>query len=107
MAPEIDIHKAKQLLDAGQATFVDVRDPGSYSAAHIPGARHLTDQNVMQFVEGADRQRPVVVYCYHGNSSRGGAAFLQSKGFAEVYSMSGGFEAWRRVYPNEGGSGSK
>ena len=34
------------------------------------------------------------MYCYHGNSSLGGAAHLLSKGFEEVYSMSGGFAAW-------------
>lgn len=99
--PEIDIHAAKKRLDEGGVTFVDVRDPSSYQAAHIPGAVHVNDHNVREFVETADKTRPVVVYCYHGNSSMGGTAYFLQQGFKEVASMSGGFEAWRPVYPHE------
>ena len=42
--------------------FVDIRDPGSYRAAHIPGAVHLHDGNVQQFIESADKDREVIVY---------------------------------------------
>jgi thiosulfate sulfurtransferase len=98
--PEIAIATAKLKLDEQQCLFVDVRDPGSYRAAHIPGAVHLHDGNVRQFIEGADKQREVIVYCYHGNSSLGAAAYFLQNGFKNVASMSGGFEAWRQVYPS-------
>lgn len=101
--PEIDIRGAKKRLDEGGVTFVDVRDPGSYRAARIPGAIHVNDHNVREFVEAADKARPVIVYCYHGNSSLGGAAYFLRNGFREVVSMAGGFEAWRPVYPHEKG----
>ena len=38
---------------------------------------------------------PVLVYCYHGISSQNAAAFLIERGFETVYSLDGGFEAWR------------
>ncbi len=96
--PEIDIHGAKQLLDTEAATFVDIRDPDSHAEASIRGAEHLTDQNVQRFIETTDKARPLVVYCYHGNSSQQAVAWLQSQGFAEVFSLRGGFEAWRQAY---------
>ena len=93
---EISPEKAKELLASG-ATFVDVRDPASYEAAHIPGAISLNDSNVEKFVSQSEKNKPVVVYCYHGHTSLGGAAYLMDQGFKEVYSLTGGFESWRQT----------
>jgi thiosulfate sulfurtransferase len=38
-----------------------------------------------------------VVYCYHGQTSQGAAAYLLDQGFREVYSVIGGFERWRQI----------
>ena len=92
---EIGFERAQELLASGCA-FVDVRDAASYESAHIPGALHLTDANVETFIAAADKAKPVVVYCYHGHSSLGGAAYLMEQGFAKDYSLDGGFESWRR-----------
>ena len=99
--PQIQIHDAKQKLDQKESLFVDIRDPGSYGQAHIPGAIHLHDGNVQEFLQNTDKDKAVVVYCYHGNSSLGATAFLLENGFKNVASMSGGFEAWRPVYEHE------
>lgn len=101
--PQIQIHDAKQKFDQKESLFVDIRDPGSYGQAHIPGAIHLNDGNVQQFLQNTDKEKTVVVYCYHGNSSLGATAFLLENGFKNVTSMSGGFEAWRQVYEHEAG----
>jgi thiosulfate sulfurtransferase len=42
---------------------------------------------------------PVIVCCYHGVSSQQAAQFLIHQGFENVYSMDGGFEAWRKELP--------
>jgi thiosulfate sulfurtransferase len=99
--PQIQIHEAKRKLDQRESVFVDIRDPGSYQAAHIPGALHFHDGNVQEFIQNTDKETPVVVYCYHGNSSLGATAYLIESGFKNVASMSGGFEAWRQVYEHE------
>ena len=77
-----------------EVTVVDVRDPGSYRRSHIPGALSVLDHNVGEFVASADKSRCVVVVCYHGNSSLGGAAYFLQSGFVEVYSMAGGMADW-------------
>ena len=99
--PQIQIQEAKKKFDQKECTFVDIRDPGSYRSAHIPGAVHLHDGNVQEFVQETDKDKPMIVYCYHGNSSLGATAYLLENGFKDVCSMSGGFEAWRQVYEHE------
>lgn len=92
--PEIDVASAQTLLKTKDATFLDVRDPGAFHANRIPGALWLHDGNVADFVKNADKTRPVVIYCYRGNSSQGGASYLLEQGFKQVQSLSGGFDAW-------------
>jgi thiosulfate sulfurtransferase len=94
---EISVGEARKKLELGQVVFVDVRDPGSFQAAHVPGALLLSDANVQEFVEKTDKAKPVVVYCYHGHTSQGAAAYLMDQGFKEVYSVMGGFEEWRQT----------
>jgi thiosulfate sulfurtransferase len=99
--PEVDPDTAASHLQAGDALFMDVRDSGSFEASHIPGAVHVGDDTIHEFLEQTDKQQKIVVYCYHGNMSLGGAAYLIEHGFEDVCSMSGGFEAWRGRHPEE------
>ncbi len=99
--PQIQIHEAKKKFDEKSSLFVDIRDPGSYQQAHIPGAIHLNDGNVQEFLQNTAKDCDVVVYCYHGNSSMGAAGYFLENGFTNVASMMGGFEAWRQVYEHE------
>jgi thiosulfate sulfurtransferase len=94
---QISVEEAGEMLKAGKALFVDVRDPNSFAAAHVPGALHLNDDNIQDFVAKTDKSKPVVCYCYHGNTSQGAAAYLIDQGFQEVYSVMGGFEEWRQT----------
>lgn len=103
--PEIDVDAAAELLRRGEAVFLDVRDPASFAQAHVPGAVHATDATIEAFLADTARDAKIVVYCYHGNSSLGGAAFLMQKGFSDVASMSGGFEGWRGRHPQEPSAG--
>jgi len=93
---EITVEKARELINSG-AVVVDVRDPASFEAAHVPNAHYLSDANIEKFVANTDKSKPIVVYCYHGHTSLGGAAYLMDQGFKEVYSLIGGFERWRQV----------
>lgn len=91
--------QAQQLREQG-AALVDIRDPQSYQQAHIADAVHLDNDTLAAYIAGADKQTPLIVYCYHGNSSQPAAAYLASVGFNRVYSLDGGFELWRQHYPD-------
>ncbi|PAV48580.1 thiosulfate sulfurtransferase GlpE [Pseudomonas sp. HAR-UPW-AIA-41] len=96
IAPE----QARPLLQQG-AQLVDIRDPQSFAAGHMIGAVHLDNHSLPDFIAGADFDKPLVVVCYHGNSSQSAAAYLAHQGFSEVYSLDGGFELWRSLYPQD------
>ena len=90
----ITVTQAKEKLADGDAVFIDIRDPRAYATAHVPGATQISDTNVEAFVASTDKSMTYIVYCYHGITSQGGAAFFQERGFEDVYSMEGGFCAW-------------
>ncbi|QRY81061.1 thiosulfate sulfurtransferase GlpE [Pseudomonas sp. PDNC002] len=100
IAPDL----AQQLRESG-AQVVDIRDPQSYAMGHISGSRHIDNYSVADFIREADMDAPLVVVCYHGNSSQSAAAYFVQQGFSEVYSLDGGFELWRSVYPADTSAG--
>ncbi|WXL26424.1 thiosulfate sulfurtransferase GlpE [Ectopseudomonas mendocina] len=94
-----------QALRLDGAVVVDIRDPQSYAMSHITGSKHLDNHSLHDFITHADLDAPLIVACYHGNSSQSAAAYLISQGFTDVYSLDGGFELWRTTYPNDTESG--
>lgn len=95
----ISVDTAQQRLAAGEALLVDIRDPQSFEAGHAKGAFHLTNSTLNSFMQQADFAKPVLVMCYHGNSSKGAAQYLIEQGFEQAYSIDGGFDAWRAAFP--------
>lgn len=87
-----------ELQQTKEVAVVDIRDEASFNAGHIEGAYHLTNASLADFMQQTDFEQPVVVVCYHGVSSQGAAQYIAEQGYDEVYSMDGGFEAWRRQF---------
>ena len=100
----IPAHEAHALREQG-AVVVDIRDPQTFESGHITDSLHLDNHSLVDFIANADLDKPLVVVCYHGNSSQSAAAYLAGQGFSEVYSMDGGFELWRATYPDETAKG--
>ncbi|WP_299178326.1 thiosulfate sulfurtransferase GlpE [uncultured Neptuniibacter sp.] len=94
----IDTQQAAELIREG-AAVTDIRDAQSYAQGHIQGASNLNNENLHQFITDADMDKPLLVCCYHGISSQSAAQFLIEQGFDDVYSINGGFEAWRVEQP--------
>ncbi len=93
----IGVEEARNLISASTdkpVQIVDIRDDASFAAGHIETATHLHGSNVQEFVDDADPEAPLLVYCYHGNMSQSAAAYFADQGFAEAYSLDGGYEAW-------------
>ena len=90
---------AKTMLGDENTVIVDIRDLQSYQQSHITGAKALNNDNVQEFIASTGADQPIIVCCYHGNSSQQAAAFLTEQGFASVYSLEGGFEYWRQFAP--------
>ncbi|MGB6975897.1 MAG: thiosulfate sulfurtransferase GlpE [Gammaproteobacteria bacterium] len=97
MFTRISLAEAQELLKNTDLYLLDVRDKEAYEARHITSAQHITRDNLALFSATADKNRPVLVYCYHGNSSQNVAHYLANQGFVDVFSLEGGFETWRKL----------
>lgn len=91
---QISVSEAKARLQEEKAVFLDIRDPNSYEQGHIPGAIPINQVNLESFLQSADKNKTTIVYCYHGISSQGAAGFFEERGFIDVFSLIGGYEAW-------------
>lgn len=101
MSIEVTLPQAYEQFSQQAALFVDIRDPQSFSTGHIPGAQPLNNENFAQFIDNTDKERKVIVVCYHGVSSRQATEILLQQGFSDVRSMQGGFTAWQTHYPSD------
>ncbi len=98
---QMDIHQVNKLIIEESANIVDIRDPAAFAMGHIPTAISMNEHNVEEVIGPLDKEKTLVVCCYHGISSQGAAGYFMEKGFKDVHSMTGGYEAWRHGYPSE------
>ena len=84
-----DEHRERPLL-------LDVREPWETQICAIPGSEQVPMREVPTALERLDRERPIVCICHHGGRSAHVAMFLLRQGFADVYNLSGGVDAWAR-----------
>ncbi len=93
---EIDPQTAADRIAAG-ARVLDVREPDEFDQGALTGVVHIPRGHLEAQVEGrlADKTVPVVIYCAGGVRSAFAAKTLQELGYAEVYSMAGGFGRWK------------
>ncbi len=102
--PEIEVtpQRTKELLDAGAALVVDVREPYEREAGHIEGTRHIELERLAANAESLPRDRPIVFHCRLGARSALAARAFRSAGY-DAWSMRGGIQEWHDLHlPMEG-----
>ena len=95
MYKSIQPASAYDMIEKDTVTIIDIRDSDSFEQGHVEKAQHVSGENLEKFVESTDFNKPLLVYCYHGNTSQPAAAYFGDRGFEDVYHMVGGFESWR------------
>jgi rhodanese-related sulfurtransferase len=90
----IDVAAARDIMSRGDALVLDVRDADSYRRAHIEGAQLATKENFSGFLIETPKEKAIIVCCYHGVSSQAYAKIFAERGFSDVFSLDGGYEAW-------------
>ena len=98
-AERISVINAVKLIEDKKAQVVDIRDITAFGSGHIKNAVRIDNANIQEFIDGAELDKPLLVCCYHGQSSIAAANFFQSQGFNEVYSLDGGMSAWAMAQP--------
>ena len=95
---EVTVQQARDLLAARTMLVLDKRDLSSYQQGHIDGAMMAHDSLIESLIKKREITKPVLIYCYRGNTSKELAALLANFGYQEVYSMIGGYTEWKRVH---------
>ena len=78
-------------------TIIDVRTPAEFSAGHLSGAVNVDVQaaTFAQKIAALDHSKNYAVYCHSGNRSQAAKASMQRAGFAHVFDLAGGIQAWQ------------
>jgi sulfur-carrier protein adenylyltransferase/sulfurtransferase len=89
--------EAKSFMDSnptGSYQLVDVRTPEEYAEHHLPGARLVPLNSLMQGEGDLDPKVPAIVYCRSGGRSQAAAQWMSNQGFKEVYDISSNIASW-------------
>ena len=96
--PLITVHELQALMQKeGSVQIFDVRQPEEYNAGHIQGATLIPLGDLPARYKEIPANRKVVVYCHSGKRSAKAVAFLRDHGYADVFSLSGGYVEWERA----------
>jgi len=107
MVEEISPEEVREKLRDANAQIVDIRQPDSFAAGHIPGAINVPMSELPSRVDDIEWGDDVTVVCPVGESSIQAARLIGSFEGADadaVKSMSGGYQEWG--YELEEGDGA-
>lgn len=87
---------AEWLADASRPRplLLDVREAWEVELCRIEGSQHMPMRTVPAHCEELDPEREIVTICHHGVRSQQVALFLEHQGFAKIFNLTGGVEAW-------------
>jgi rhodanese-related sulfurtransferase len=93
---EVSVEQALERLKAG-ARLIDVREDNEWAKGHARDAEHLGRGVIERDIETAfpDHDAELILYCGGGYRSALAADNLQKMGYREVYSLAGGWKAWK------------
>jgi rhodanese-related sulfurtransferase len=82
-----------------KAKLIDVREDNEWEAGHAAGAIHLGKGIIERDIETAvpDKTTELILYCGGGYRSALAADALQKMGYTNVFSMAGGWKAWKEA----------
>jgi thiosulfate sulfurtransferase len=91
----ISIADSEELIEQSKPMILDCRDLQAYRLEHLEGALHVHEGLKDSLVTRGDKQRSLLIYCYHGHASEHLAEFFSDFGFKDVYSLEGGYSSWQ------------
>jgi rhodanese-related sulfurtransferase len=93
---EVEVAAAFERMRAG-AKLVDVREDNEWERGHARGAEHMGRGVIERDIETVvpDHDAELILYCGGGYRSALAADNLQRMGYTNVYSLAGGWKAWK------------
>lgn len=98
MFENISVKEALKLAYEGKAILYDLRDEASYKIGHLPTAIRIeADQlegELKRSIVGKEEDSKIILYCDYGNRSIWLAKELTEKGYPNIASVVGGYQAY-------------
>ena len=91
----LSVRELKARLDAGDVTLVDVR-PGDERAVASLAVPFRTLDDGIDALTSLSKDTALAFLCHTGNRSAHAAEHFRGLGFAKVYNVAGGIDAWSR-----------
>jgi len=92
-------YTATQMLNGGEAIFLDVRDDADFKKGHLMDARNISvssmDTRITELEKFKDTD--IIVYCDTGMRSGKVAQKLKKNGFTKTSNLAGGLAAWEKA----------
>lgn len=95
---EVTVEQTRKRIDADPSVkLFDVREDNEWLAGHAVRADHLGKGIIERDIEEKvpDKSTEVILYCGGGYRSALAADVLQQMGYTNVFSMAGGWKAWK------------
>ena len=93
---EVSVDEAIERMEKG-AQLIDVREDNEWQEGHAAGARRMgrgvLERDIIH--EIPDKSAELILYCGGGYRSAMAADNLQKMGYTNVFSMAGGWRAWK------------
>ena len=95
---EASVEQTLERLKEG-ARLIDVREDNEWEKGHAAGALHMGRGIIERDIETEipDHDAELILYCGGGYRSALAADNLQRMGYRKVYSMAGGWSAWKQA----------
>jgi rhodanese-related sulfurtransferase len=97
---EVTVEETRARLNASHgARLIDVREDNEWEAGHAHGAEHIGRGIIERDIEELvpDKNAELILYCGGGYRSALAADNLQRMGYTNVFSMAGGWKAWKEA----------
>jgi rhodanese-related sulfurtransferase len=95
---EVTVEQTRKRMDADpRVKLLDVREDNEWQAGHAVKAEHLGKGIIERDIETmvAEKSAELILYCGGGYRSALAADVLQQMGYTNVFSMTGGWKAWK------------
>jgi hydroxyacylglutathione hydrolase len=98
----IDLDEAKNRMESGDVAVIDVRELNEWNAGHLPGAKHIPLNTVLNRISEFPTDKQVLLVCGTQNRSALAAEMAAAMGLTNLAVIEGGTEGWkRRGFPVE------
>ncbi|HEY8475632.1 MAG TPA: rhodanese-like domain-containing protein [Chloroflexota bacterium] len=94
----VTVEQAKEMIDRGEVTVIDVREPWEYQRGHVPGAQLIPlNQILTRGRELLQGKESILFVCGVGERSAVACEAAAAFGLKKLYNLEGGTQRWVKL----------